>query len=65
MWTLDTRALNHILTHSVDYQKSEDLRKFVASLAGDRGIVFTEGMLFSLQVFKVSYDVYHSSSRPS
>ena len=65
MWTLDTRALNHILTHSVDYQKSEDLRKFVASLAGDRGIVFTEGMFFSLMVSKVSYDVYYPSRRPS
>ena len=42
MWTLDTRALNYILTHSVDYQKPDDIRRFLASLVG-RGLLFTEG----------------------
>ncbi|KAI0329989.1 cytochrome P450 [Cubamyces sp. BRFM 1775] len=42
LWTMDTRALNHILTHSVDYQKPEDARRNLAKILG-RGVLFTEG----------------------
>ena len=44
LWTLDTRAINHILTHSTDYQKPESLRKGLAQLLGE-GVLFTEGKL--------------------
>ncbi|KAH9885221.1 cytochrome P450 [Cubamyces lactineus] len=42
LWTMDTRALNHILTHSADYQKPEDARRNLAKILG-RGVLFTEG----------------------
>ncbi|KAI0329991.1 cytochrome P450 [Cubamyces sp. BRFM 1775] len=42
LWTMDTRALNHILTHSADYQKPEDARRNLARILG-RGVLFTEG----------------------
>ncbi|EIW53608.1 cytochrome P450 [Trametes versicolor FP-101664 SS1] len=42
LWTTDTRALNHILTHSTDYQKSEAARRNVAKILG-KGVLFTEG----------------------
>ncbi|KAI0742833.1 cytochrome P450 [Daedaleopsis nitida] len=41
LWTLDTRALNHILTHSVDYQKPEESRRNLAKILG-KGVLFTE-----------------------
>ena len=42
LWTLDTCALNHILTHSVDYQKPDIARRNLAQLLGE-GVLFTEG----------------------
>ncbi|KAH9886197.1 cytochrome P450 [Cubamyces lactineus] len=42
LWTTDTRALNHILTHSAEYQKPEDARRNLARILG-RGVLFTEG----------------------
>jgi len=39
---LDTRALNHVLTHSVDYQKPQEARDGLSRLLGD-GILVTEG----------------------
>ena len=42
LWTTDTRALNHILTHSTQYQKPEAARRNVAKLLGE-GVLFTEG----------------------
>ncbi|KAI0369814.1 cytochrome P450 [Pilatotrama ljubarskyi] len=41
LWTLDTRALNHILTHSADYQKPEAARRNLAKIIGE-GVLFTE-----------------------
>ncbi len=35
LWTLDTRALNHILTHSTDYQKPDAARKNLARILGE------------------------------
>ncbi|KAI0822361.1 cytochrome P450 [Trametes gibbosa] len=42
LFTLDTRALNHILTHSLDYQKPEVSRRNLAKVLGE-GVLFTEG----------------------
>ncbi|KAI9068653.1 cytochrome P450 [Trametes sanguinea] len=42
VWTLDTRALNHVLTHSIDYQKPEMARRGLANLIGE-GVLVTEG----------------------
>ncbi|KAI0668208.1 cytochrome P450 [Trametes maxima] len=42
LWTLDTRALNHILTHSAEYQKPEGARRSLAKIVGE-GVLFTEG----------------------
>lgn len=35
LWTLDTRALNHILTHSAEYQKPPAARKNLARIVGE------------------------------
>ncbi|KAI5118119.1 hypothetical protein M0805_008028 [Coniferiporia weirii] len=42
LFTMDTRALNHVLTHSVDYQKPAQARFNLSRLLGD-GILVTEG----------------------
>ncbi|KAI0364501.1 cytochrome P450 [Pilatotrama ljubarskyi] len=42
LWTIDTRALNHILTHSAEYQKPEGARRNLARILG-KGVLFTEG----------------------
>nr|BED42956.1 cytochrome P450 monooxygenase [Trametes versicolor] len=42
LYTIDTRALNHILTHSVDYQKPIVARRNLAKVLGE-GVLFTEG----------------------
>ncbi|KAI0828219.1 cytochrome P450 [Trametes gibbosa] len=42
LWTIDPRALNHILTHSGDYQKPEGARRNLARILGE-GVLFTEG----------------------
>ncbi|KAI8972447.1 cytochrome P450 [Trametes punicea] len=42
LWTLDTRALNHILTNSLDYQRPPSDRRSLAKLLG-QGLLFTEG----------------------
>ncbi len=34
LWTMDTRALNHIMTHSADYQKPSDARRNLARILG-------------------------------
>jgi len=39
--TMDTRALNHILTHSYDYQKPEQVRYNLSRIMGE-GVLFTE-----------------------
>ncbi|RPD78482.1 cytochrome P450 [Lentinus tigrinus ALCF2SS1-7] len=41
LWTLDTRALNHILTHSAEYQKPRAARRNLARILGE-GVLFTE-----------------------
>lgn len=40
--TTDTKAINHILTHSVDYQKPENARAILLTLFGE-GLLFAEG----------------------
>jgi len=42
LFTVDTRALNHILTHSTDYQKPDLARENLGRLLGN-GILITEG----------------------
>ncbi|KAL5514893.1 hypothetical protein ACEPAG_2209 [Sanghuangporus baumii] len=42
LYTTDTRALNHVLTHSMDYQKPRAVRFTLARTVGD-GILVTEG----------------------
>ena len=42
LWTLDTRAVNHVLTHSNIYQKPAQGRANLAQILG-KGILFTEG----------------------
>ncbi|KAL5514900.1 hypothetical protein ACEPAG_2216 [Sanghuangporus baumii] len=41
LFTIDTRAINHILTHSFDYQKTKESRFFLSRLLGN-GILVTE-----------------------
>ncbi|KAH7907837.1 cytochrome P450 [Hygrophoropsis aurantiaca] len=40
--TMDLRALNHILTHSMDYQKPKAIRYSVSQILG-KGVVYVEG----------------------
>lgn len=35
LWTVDPRALNHVLTHSSDYPKPEMARSGLATLFGE------------------------------
>ncbi|TBU23441.1 cytochrome P450 [Dichomitus squalens] len=42
LWTMDTRALNHIMTHSFVYQKPSQARRNLARILG-KGVLFTEG----------------------
>ncbi|KAI0795607.1 cytochrome P450 [Abortiporus biennis] len=42
LFTMDTRALNHILTHSAEYQKPRLARENLGKLVGN-GILVTEG----------------------
>lgn len=37
LWTLDTRALNHIITHSAEYQKPSGTRNILGRLLGNGG----------------------------
>ncbi|KAI0705562.1 cytochrome P450 [Earliella scabrosa] len=41
LWTTDTRAVNHILTHSAEFQKSGEVRRSLAKILGE-GVLFTE-----------------------
>ncbi|EGO00976.1 hypothetical protein SERLA73DRAFT_178985 [Serpula lacrymans var. lacrymans S7.3] len=42
LFTMDTRALNHVLTHSLDYQKPEQVRYNLSRVLGE-GVLFVEG----------------------
>lgn len=42
LFTMDTRALNHVLTHSSDYQKPSQVRYNLARILGE-GVLFVEG----------------------
>ncbi|KAK7678025.1 hypothetical protein QCA50_018965 [Cerrena zonata] len=42
LYTHDMRALNHVLTHSADFQKPEETRTFLTRLLG-AGVLVTEG----------------------
>ncbi|OSD00668.1 cytochrome P450 [Trametes coccinea BRFM310] len=42
LWTMDTRALNHILTHSGEYRKPEANSQDLVRVLG-KGLLFTEG----------------------
>ena len=42
LWTLDTRAVNHVLTHSNVYQKPSQARRNLAQILG-KGLLFVEG----------------------
>ncbi|EMD33503.1 hypothetical protein CERSUDRAFT_118076 [Gelatoporia subvermispora B] len=42
LYTIDVKALNHILTHSMDYQKPAQSRYFLSRLLG-KGVLFAEG----------------------
>ncbi|KAF8838342.1 cytochrome P450 [Paxillus ammoniavirescens] len=42
LFTLDTRALNHVLTHANDYGKPPQLRRALAQILGE-GLLYAEG----------------------
>ncbi|KAI0373446.1 cytochrome P450 [Pilatotrama ljubarskyi] len=42
LWTLDPRAINHILTRSDDYQRPSEGRKLLMQVVGN-GLLFAEG----------------------
>ncbi|KIJ62084.1 hypothetical protein HYDPIDRAFT_114926 [Hydnomerulius pinastri MD-312] len=42
LFTLDTRAINHVLTHSSDYQKPSQVRYNLSQVLGE-GVLFVEG----------------------
>ncbi|KAH7910533.1 cytochrome P450 [Hygrophoropsis aurantiaca] len=42
LFTMDLRALNHVLTHSLDYQKPEQVRYNLSQILGE-GVLFVEG----------------------
>ncbi|KAJ3557679.1 hypothetical protein NM688_g1343 [Phlebia brevispora] len=51
--TSDTRAINYILTHSLDYQKSKPAREVLRSLVG-AGVLVEEGMyiIYRIQFYR-------------
>ncbi|KAF9239085.1 cytochrome P450 [Melanogaster broomeanus] len=42
LFTMDTRAINHVLTHSTDYQKPSQVRYSLSQILGE-GVLFVEG----------------------
>ncbi|KAF8554640.1 cytochrome P450 [Imleria badia] len=42
LFTMDTRAINHVLTHSIDYQKPSQVRYNLSQVLGE-GVLFVEG----------------------
>ncbi|KAI0643935.1 cytochrome P450 [Trametes meyenii] len=48
LWTLDTRALNHIFTHTAEFQKPEETLRSVVKIVGE-GVFFTQGELHRKQ----------------
>ncbi|KAG9318254.1 cytochrome P450 [Chiua virens] len=42
LFTMDTRAINHVLTHSSDYQKPSQVRYNLSQILGE-GVLFVEG----------------------
>ncbi|KAI0744951.1 cytochrome P450 [Earliella scabrosa] len=42
LWTIDTRTINHVLTHSTDYYKPGESRRGLARILG-QGVLVTEG----------------------
>ncbi|KAN0097939.1 Cytochrome P450 [Tylopilus felleus] len=42
LFTMDTRAINHVLTHSNDYQKPAQIRYTLSQILGE-GLLFVEG----------------------
>ncbi|KAI0633800.1 cytochrome P450 [Trametes polyzona] len=42
LWTMDPRAINHVFMHSVDYQRPEENRRFLADIFG-KGLLFVQG----------------------
>ncbi|KAF9219209.1 cytochrome P450 [Gyrodon lividus] len=42
LFTMDTRAISHVLTHSSDYQKPSQVRYNLAQILGE-GVLFVEG----------------------
>ncbi|OJA09059.1 hypothetical protein AZE42_04725 [Rhizopogon vesiculosus] len=54
LFTMDTRALNHVLTHSSDYQKPSQVRYNLSRILGE-GVLFVEGGLniVNRQVFAI------------
>ncbi|KAF9236873.1 cytochrome P450 [Melanogaster broomeanus] len=42
LFTMDTRAINHVLIHSTDYQKPSQARYFLSQILGE-GVFFVEG----------------------
>ncbi|PIL33913.1 cytochrome P450 [Ganoderma sinense ZZ0214-1] len=43
LFTTDTKAIHHVLTHSTDYCKPLDARRLLARLSGPAGVLVTEG----------------------
>ncbi|KAI0644393.1 cytochrome P450 [Trametes meyenii] len=48
LWTLDPRAIHHVLTHSVDYPSPPERREALLQIVG-RGLLFVQGEEHRLQ----------------
>ncbi|KAJ3480225.1 hypothetical protein NLI96_g8501 [Meripilus lineatus] len=46
--TTDAKALNHVLTHSAEYQKPDHTRAFLLRIFGE-GLLFAEGSIFLIR----------------
>ncbi|KAL5478248.1 hypothetical protein ACEPAI_2432 [Sanghuangporus weigelae] len=70
LFTIDTRAINHILTHSFDYQKTKESRFFLSRLLGNGEflIFFSPSRLFidlALAGILVTEAEKHKQQNPS
>ncbi|KAI1791336.1 cytochrome P450 [Ganoderma leucocontextum] len=43
LFTIDTKSIHHILTHTTDYRKPRDSLRLLAGLSGRGGLLVTEG----------------------
>ena len=48
---MDTRAINHVLTHSNDYQKPAQIRYTLSQILGEGGLLLPSSLAHVNRVF--------------